>query len=91
MNKTELAKYVKETANLSSLEVASKAVDGFLEAIQGALVKGEDVALTGFGSFTISRRSERQGRNPKTGEPLMIAASKQVKFKPGKALKEGVA
>jgi DNA-binding protein HU-beta len=91
MNKTELAKYVKETANLSSLEVASKAVDGFLEAIQGALVKGEDVALTGFGSFTISRRSERQGRNPKTGEPLMIAASKQVKFKSGKALKEGVA
>jgi DNA-binding protein HU-beta len=91
MNKTELAKYVKETANLSSLEVASKAVDGFLEAIQGALAKGEDVALTGFGSFTISRRSEREGRNPKTGEPLMIAASKQVKFKPGKALKEGVA
>jgi DNA-binding protein HU-beta len=90
MNKTDLAKYVKETANLSSLEVASKAVDGFFEAIQGALAKGEDVALTGFGSFTVAQRSERQGRNPKTGDAITIAASKQVKFKPGKALKEGV-
>jgi DNA-binding protein HU-beta len=73
------------------VEMTSKAVDSILEAIRTALAKGEDIALAGFGSFTVTTRKARQGRNPKTGTPITIAASKQVKFKPGKALKESVA
>jgi DNA-binding protein HU-beta len=91
MNKTDLIKHVKETANLKSLESASNAVDAIFDTIQTALAKGEDIALTGFGSFSLIARKARQGRNPKTGTPITIAASKQVKFKAGKNLKEGVA
>ncbi|MBL0941154.1 MAG: HU family DNA-binding protein [Alphaproteobacteria bacterium] len=91
MNKTDLIKYVKETANLKSLESASKAVDAIFDTIQTALAKGEDIALTGFGSFSVVARKAREGRNPRTGQAIKIAASKQVKFKAGKTLKDAVA
>ncbi len=60
------------------------------EAIKGALAKGESIQLIGFGTFSISERSARTGRNPQTGKEIQIAAKKVAKFKPGKALDEAV-
>jgi DNA-binding protein HU-beta len=90
MNKTDLVTYIKETAGLSA-GAAVKALDAVLDTIQNTLAQGEDITLTGFGSFAVTTRSARQGRNPKTGEAIAIAASRQVRFKAGKALKEAVA
>lgn len=90
MNKSDLIAHIKQTTALSS-EASTKALDATLTIIQGALGKGEDIALTGFGSFSVTARNARKGRNPKTGEPINIEASKQVRFKAGKTLKESVA
>ena len=67
-----------------------KAVDALLDTIAGSLQNGEDVRLTGFGSFSVAHRSARMGRNPRTGAQLHIAASNQPKFKAGKTLKSAV-
>ena len=85
MNRTELAAAVAEKTGMTKVD-AKKAVDAALEAIEGALVANEQVALLGFGTFTVVERPERQGVNPSTGEKITIAAKKAVKFKAGAAL-----
>ena len=76
-------------ASLSKSEAAA-AVDGVFDAIQDALARGESVALTGFGTFSVRRRPARTGRNPRTGESIEIAASKAPAFKAGKTLRDAV-
>ena len=89
MNKTELIAAVAEQAELSKKD-AEKALKAFTDVIAAELVKGEKVQLVGFGTFEVSEREAREGRNPKTGETMPIAASKAPKFKAGKALKDMV-
>lgn len=89
MNKTELITAVAEKAEISKKD-AEKAVKAFTDVISDELVKGEKIQLVGFGTFEVSERPAREGRNPKTGEPMPIAASKAPKFKAGKALKDMV-
>ena len=89
MKKTELIAAVAEKAELSKKD-AEKAVKAFTDAVSEELVKGGKVQLVGFGTFEVSERSSREGRNPKTGKPMTIAASKTPKFKAGKALKDEV-
>jgi DNA-binding protein HU-beta len=67
-----------------------RALDGFATALTNALTRGEDVALVGFGTFTVKERSARTGRNPVTGEEIQIDASWTVGFKPGKAMKDAL-
>ena len=69
---------------------ATKAVDAVFDAITGALKAGDEVRLVGFGTFAVSERAASTGRNPRTGETIEIAASKQPKFKAGKGLKDAV-
>lgn len=87
MNKTELAEKIAEKAGLSKTD-AAKALNAAIESIEEAVVAGDQVQLIGFGTFKVSERSARTGRNPLTGETLKIAASKSPKFQPGKAFKE---
>ncbi len=89
MNKTELIAAVAEKAEISKKD-AEKAVKAFTEVVSDELVKGEKIQLVGFGTFEVSERPAREGRNPKTGEVMTIAASKAPKFKAGKALKDMV-
>jgi len=89
MNKTELIAAVAEKAEISKKD-AEKAVKAFTDVIADELVKGEKIQLVGFGTFEVAERAEREGRNPKSGEPMKIAASKSPKFKAGKALKDMV-
>ncbi len=89
MNKNELVAAVAQAADTSKAD-AAKAVDGVFDAIASALESGDEVQLVGFGSFKVADRAARQGRNPRTGETIQIAASKQPKFKAGKALKDAV-
>ena len=87
MNKTELIAAVAEKAELSKKD-AEKAVKAFTDAVSEELVKGGKVQLVGFGTFEVSERAAREGRNPRSGETMTIAASKMPKFKAGKALKD---
>lgn len=89
MNKTELIAAVAEKAEISKKD-AEKAVKAFTDVIAEELVKGEKIQLVGFGTFEVAERAEREGRNPKSGEVMKIAASKSPKFKAGKALKDMV-
>ena len=89
MNKNELVDAVVSAADLKKAE-ATKAVDAVFDAITDCLKKGDEVRLVGFGTFTVSHRSASEGRNPRTGEPLQIPASKQPKFKAGKGLKDAL-
>ena len=89
MNKTELIAAVAEKAELSKKD-AEKAVTAFTDAVSEELVKGGKVQLVGFGTFEVAERAAREGRNPKTGDTMVIAASKTPKFKAGKALKDEV-
>lgn len=89
MNKNELVDAVATAADLKKSE-ATLAVDAVFEAITGSLKKGEEVRLVGFGTFAVSQRAASEGRNPRTGEAIKIAASKQPKFKAGKGLKDAV-
>lgn len=88
-NKADLIDTIADAADLSKSQ-AGAALDALLGDIQGALAKGERVAIAGFGTFQISERAARQGRNPQTGATIQIAASKNVRFKAGKALKDAV-
>lgn len=88
MNKSDLINEV--AAVLSTKKAAQDAVECVISSITRALKKGEDVALTGFGTFKVVKRKARKGRNPNTGETIKIKASKAPKFTPGKALKEAV-
>lgn len=89
MNKNDLIAAVAESAGVSKAD-ASNAVDGVFEAIADTLKSGGEVRLTGFGSFSVAERAAKTGRNPRTGETIQISASKQPKFKAGKALKNAV-
>ena len=89
MTKTEFIDEVAERASLSKKD-ASAAVDAVLETIEGALKRGSDVTFSGFGKFSVSARSAREGRNPATGEKIQIAASNVPKFTAGAALKKAV-
>ncbi|MBV1914954.1 MAG: HU family DNA-binding protein [Pseudomonadales bacterium] len=90
MKKLEVAKTIALNAELSA-DHGSEVLNYILDTITLALSRGDVVSLPNFGSFQLSNRKARVGRNPKTGEPLNIAASTSVRFKPGKGLKEAVA
>ena len=87
MNKNDLISAVADSSGLTRGD-ATKAVEGVFEAITGALKKGDEVRLVGFGTFAVSTRKASVGRNPRTREPMQIKASKQPKFRAGKGLKD---
>ncbi|MBQ9990117.1 MAG: HU family DNA-binding protein [Lachnospiraceae bacterium] len=87
MNKTELVAAMAEQAGLSKKD-AEAALKAFTDVVADELKKGEKVQLVGFGTFEVSERAAREGRNPQTGETMPIPASKAPKFKAGKALKD---
>ena len=89
MNKAELTSNMASTADISKA-AANRALLGFLEAITESLQKEESVTMVGFGTFSISNRAARVGRNPQTGKEIKIAAKKVAKFKVGKKLAEAV-
>ena len=89
MNKNDLVAAVADSAGLSKAD-ATKAVDSVFENITAELKGGSEVRLVGFGTFAVAQRKATTGRNPRTGETIKIAASKQPKFKAGKALKDAV-
>ena len=89
MNKTELAAAIADKAGITKKD-AMASVDAFVEVIGEELKKGEKVQLVGFGTFEVSERAARTGRNPQTGATMKIKASKAPKFKAGKALKDAL-
>jgi DNA-binding protein HU-beta len=89
VNKTDLIDKVAVTTELNKTS-AARAVEAVLEIIAGTLREGDTVTLSGFGTFSVSNRSERSGRNPRTGEMITIPASKAPKFKSGKGLKDAL-
>jgi len=89
MNKAELIEAMANGAGISKAD-AKKALDAFIDTTTGALKKGGRVALVGFGSFSVSKRSARTGRNPQTGKEIKIAAKNVVKFKAGADLGNAV-
>lgn len=89
MNKNELIEQIATAADISKAK-AGLALDAFVEAVTSSLAKGEDVALVGFGTFTVAERAARTGRNPQTGAEIKIAATNVPKFRAGKKLKDAV-
>ncbi len=89
MNKTDLIEGMAEHAGISKA-AAKKALDSFLGNVGGALKKGKRVSLVGFGSFSVSKRAAREGRNPQTGATIKIKAKNVVKFKAGSDLTDSV-
>ena len=89
MNRTELVAAMAEATELSKKD-AEAAFKAFSDIVTAEMKKGEKVQLVGFGTFEVSERAAREGRNPQTGETMTIAASKSPKFKAGKALKDAV-
>lgn len=89
MNKAELVNFVARSAGISK-SASERALDGALNAIKGALKRGQSVTLVGFGTFRVGKRAARAGRNPRTGEEIRINAAKVPKFSAGKALKDAV-
>ena len=89
MNKNELVAQVSVNADISKSD-AAKAVDAVLGSIANSLKSGQEVRLIGFGTFSVAHRRASQGRNPRTGEPIQISASRQAKFKAGKGLKDSL-
>ena len=90
MKKDGLVDAVMKAANIETKKQSQQAVEALFDAIVKAMSRGEEVALTGFGTFRVAKRAARQGRNPKTGETIQIAASVKPKFRAGKLLKEAV-
>jgi len=89
VNKQELIEAIAKQADLSKAE-AGRAVDAAVKVIKTSLRKGANVTLVGFGTFHVSKRAARMGRNPRTGAEIKIRAAKIPKFKPGKALKDSL-
>ena len=89
MSKAELVEKIADQAKLTKVD-AERAVNAFINVVAASLKDGEDVTLVGFGTFAVGKRAERSGRNPQTGEAITIAAKNVVKFKPGKALRDGI-
>ena len=89
MNKAELIDNMAASADISKA-AAARALDAMLESITDSLKQSEQVALVGFGTFSVKERAARTGRNPQTGQPIEIAAARIPAFKPGKALKDAL-
>jgi DNA-binding protein HU-beta len=89
VNKSELIEHIAQQADLSKA-AASRSVEAMIGAVKTTLKKGGSVTITGFGTFASAKRAARTGRNPRTGAAIKIKAARVVKFKPGKALKDGV-
>jgi DNA-binding protein HU-beta len=89
VNKAELIDSIAASADIPKA-AAGRALDAVIESVQGALKKGDSVALVGFGTFSVKDRAARTGRNPQTGQPIQIAAAKIPNFKAGKSLKDAV-
>lgn len=89
MNKTELAAIIAEKAELTKKD-AEAVLNAIMDSVKEALAKGDKVSLVGFGTFEVRERAAREGKNPRTGDKLTIAACKVPAFKPGKALKDKV-
>ena len=89
MNKTELIDAIAQDAGITKVD-AKKALESFLSNIEAALKKGDKVSLVGFGSWSVSERAARDGRNPQTGKTIKIAAKNVVKFKAGSELETAV-
>ena len=89
MTKAELIEKVAQKTKVSKAD-AGRVLGGFLDSVTASLVKGESVTLVGFGTFAVSRRSARKGRNPQTGGTINIPATKVPRFKSGKGLKDAI-
>ncbi len=89
MNKTDLIDYVADSADLSK-SAAARAIEAMITAVTASLQKDDNVTLVGFGTFSVSKRAARAGRDPRTGEAIQIEAAVVPKFKPGKALKDAL-
>lgn len=89
MNKEMLITAIAEKTEMTKVQ-SEKALTAFMDIVKEELVKGEKVSLVGFGTFEVTERAERQGRNPSTGESMVISASKSPKFKAGKVLKDAI-
>jgi DNA-binding protein HU-beta len=89
VNKTELIEAIANGADISKA-AAGRALDSLVGSVRTTLKKGGSVTITGFGTFAATKRAARTGRNPRTGAAIKIKAAKVVKFRPGKALKDGV-
>lgn len=89
MNKAELVEYIAHRADLSKAS-ATRSLDATIEAIESTLKQGGSVSLVGFGSFFVTQRAARNGRNPRTGSSISIKAARIPKFRPGKALKDAI-
>ncbi|MGD2035894.1 MAG: HU family DNA-binding protein [Bacteroidales bacterium] len=89
MNKAQLIDAIASSAGITKAD-AKKALDAFIDSTSGALKKGDRVALVGFGSFSVAKRSARTGRNPQTGKEITIPAKSVVKFKAGSELADAV-
>ncbi|MCE2676727.1 MAG: HU family DNA-binding protein [Burkholderiaceae bacterium] len=89
MNKSELIEHIAADADISKA-AAARALESAIDSITAALKKGDSVSLVGFGTFEVSKRAERSGRNPSTGAAITIKAASVPKFRPGKALKDAL-
>ena len=89
MNKTELIEHIAQNADISKA-AAGRALDATIGAVQSTLKKGGTVALVGFGTFAVTKRAARKGRNPRTGAEIKIKAARIPRFRPGKGLKDAV-
>ena len=89
MNKSDLIDNIAAQADITK-SAATSALEAVLDGITGSLASGNSVTLVGFGTFSVSRRAARDGRNPRTGETIKIKASNLAKFKAGKALKDAL-
>ena len=89
MNKSELIDHIAQQADLSKA-AATRALEAMIGGVKISLRKNASVSLVGFGTFLVTKRAARTGRNPKTNEPIKIKATKVAKFRPGKALKDAL-
>ena len=89
MNKSELIEHIAKQADISKA-AATRALEAFVGGVKATLKKGNSVSLVGFGTFAVSKRAARSGRNPRTGAAIKIKAAKVPKFRPGKALKDAL-
>jgi DNA-binding protein HU-beta len=89
VNKTELVEHIAGKSDISKA-AASRALASIMDAVKKTLKKGDTVTLVGFGTFSVSKRAARTGRNPRTGAALKIKAAKVPRFKPGKGLKDAL-
>lgn len=89
MNKQDLIGVIAKELDLPKATV-TKVINSYHKTVQVAMSEGDKVTLPGFGTFQVSERKERSGRNPRTGEPLLIAKGRIPRFKPGKALKDNI-